>query len=97
MLTKWLKITLQSLKNEYTYRCGNQKWLQERSKMENLKLKPEAIRSQLGLTQREFCKMLGIDIQQYQRRIKGITQWRVDELAKMAREVGISMDNIDFN
>lgn len=65
--------------------------------MNNLKLKPEAIRMQLGLTQREFSKLLDMDIQQYQRRLKGKTEWKANELAKMAREANVPMDYIDFN
>lgn len=37
---------------------------------EGLKLKPEAIRTNLGMNQTEFAKKLGLSVRVYQKRIK---------------------------
>lgn len=65
--------------------------------MKNIKLKPEAIRLQLGLSKSEFSKILNLDIQAYQRRVKGKTQWKASELVLLSHKSKIPMDNIDFS
>lgn len=65
--------------------------------MKNIKLKPEAIRLQLGLSQREFSKILDLDVQQYRRRVRGKTQWKASELALLSHKSKIPMDNIDIS
>lgn len=64
--------------------------------MENLKLKPEAIRVQLGLTQEQFAEKIGLSSKVYQNRLAG-TDWKAKEIAKICDLSGLKFEDIDFN
>ena len=62
-----------------------------------MKLKIEAVRKQLELRQDELAKILGITTTTYISRVKGVTDWKAKEVAKIADLANMPIDMIDFN
>lgn len=62
-----------------------------------MKLKVEAIRKQLELRQDEMAKILGMTTATYISRVKGVTDWKAKEIAKIADMAHMPFDMVDFN
>lgn len=65
--------------------------------MAKLKLKPEALRVQLGLTQKEMAQKLGISEVTYIKRVKHQKQWKSNEIVVLSELTGIPIQNIDIS
>lgn len=63
---------------------------------EGLKLKPEAIRTNLGMNQTEFAKKLGLSVRVYQKRIKKQSEWKISEVSKLSELGNIPMDRLEL-
>ena len=64
--------------------------------MSEIKLKPEAIRANLGMNQEEFCKSLGISVRVYHNRLSGKTGWKAEEVVQMCRLAKIKFEDLDI-
>lgn len=62
----------------------------------DLKLKPEAIRTNLGMNQSEFAKKLGISVRVYQKRLKRESEWKISEVSKLSKLGNIPMDRLEL-
>lgn len=61
-----------------------------------MKLKVEAIRKQLGMTQEELAKILGITPTTYALKEKKIREFKGSELVKISKLANISLDEIEI-
>lgn len=57
-----------------------------------MKLKPEAIRTNLKLTQPVFAKRIGMNVNTYRRKLREQT-WKYTEVVKMCELGGINLDS----
>lgn len=64
--------------------------------MSKIKLKPEAIRTNKGLSQKEFCDMLGISTRVYWNRLNKKTEWKTAEITKMCEIGNIKASQLDI-
>lgn len=61
------------------------------------KLKPEAIRVNLGMTMKEFATAIGIkQINTYRSRINGRSEWKAREAVRMADLAKLTVEDIDL-
>lgn len=61
------------------------------------KLKPEAIRVNLGMTVKDFANAIGIkQLDTYRSRINGRTEWKAREAVRMANLANITVEQIDL-
>lgn len=61
------------------------------------KLKPEAIRVNLGMTVRDFANAIGIkQIDTYRSRVLGRTEWKAREAVKMANLAKVTVEQLDL-
>lgn len=65
--------------------------------MEDIKLKPEAIRVQLGFTQKEMAKLMGITETTYNLKANGKREWKASELTKLSQLSNIPIGNIKID
>lgn len=61
-----------------------------------MKLKIEAIRKQMGLTQEEIAKELGITSTSYSLKEKKKREFKGSELVKISNMSGIAIDDMDI-
>ena len=59
------------------------------------KLKVVAIRANLGLSQKEFAKMLDIPLSTYQLKEQGKSPWKYKEIVRIAEIAQINISMID--
>lgn len=63
---------------------------------ENIKLKPEAIRVNIGMTQEEFVKELGMSVRVYLNRVNHKTKWQYPEIVKLCELGKISFEQLEI-
>jgi hypothetical protein len=69
----------------------------ERKEESMEKLKPEAIRVNLGMTVRDFANAIGIkQIDTYRSRVLGRTEWKAREAVKMANLAKVTVEQLDL-
>ena len=91
MIHCWMKLVNASAMNGQTIR------IKEKTKGgETMKIKVEAVRKQMEMTQGELAKALGMSEVTYLSRIKKKTDWKAKELALISKMADIPMDAIDF-
>ena len=60
------------------------------------KIKPEAIRANLEMSQVDFAKALGLTVRTYHYRLQKRTDWRYRELVKLGELCKVSLTQLDI-
>ena len=60
------------------------------------KLKPEAIRVNLDMSQEDFAKALGLTVRTYHYRLQKRTDWRYKELVKLGELGKVSLSQLEL-
>lgn len=60
------------------------------------KLKPEAIRVNLDMSQADFAKALGLTVRTYHYRLQKRTDWRYKELVKLGELGKVSLSQLEL-